>query len=84
MSEFAHPTGWGLPYGDAVQGEAMGNAMAQTQGILMGRRNYEDFYGFWPQQTDNPHRGAQPNPEVRRLVHGQRATPVAELHPAHR
>ena len=47
--------GWGLPYGDTVQGEAMGKAMAQTQGILMGRRTYEDFYGFWPHQTDNPY-----------------------------
>ena len=47
--------GWGLPYGDAVQGEAMGKAMAQTLGILMGRRTYEDFYGFWPHQTDNPY-----------------------------
>jgi hypothetical protein len=22
--------------------------------LLFGRRTYEDFYGFWPQQTDNP------------------------------
>jgi dihydrofolate reductase len=22
--------------------------------LLFGRRTYEDFYGFWPQQTNNP------------------------------
>jgi len=22
--------------------------------MLFGRRTYEDFYGYWPQQTDNP------------------------------
>jgi dihydrofolate reductase len=23
--------------------------------LLLGRRTYEDFYGFWPHQTDNPY-----------------------------
>jgi dihydrofolate reductase len=47
--------GWGIPYADQVQGEAMGKSMAQTRGILLGRRTYEDFYGYWPKQTDNPY-----------------------------
>ncbi len=47
--------GWGIPYADQVQGETMGKSMAQTRGILLGRRTYEDFYGFWPKQTDNPY-----------------------------
>jgi dihydrofolate reductase len=47
--------GWGIPYGDQVQGEAMGKSMAQARGILLGRRTYEDFYGYWPKQTDNPY-----------------------------
>jgi dihydrofolate reductase len=29
--------------------------MAQARGILLGRRTYEDFYGYWPKQTDNPY-----------------------------
>ena len=28
--------------------------MATTGGILLGRITYEDFYSFWPNQTDNP------------------------------
>jgi dihydrofolate reductase len=47
--------GWGIPYGDQVLGEAMGKSMAQSRGILLGRRTYEDFYGYWPKQTDNPY-----------------------------
>jgi dihydrofolate reductase len=47
--------GWGIPYADQVQGETMGKSMAQTRGILLGRRTYEDFYGYWPKQTDNPY-----------------------------
>ena len=23
--------------------------------LLLGRRTYEDFYAFWPKQTDNPY-----------------------------
>ena len=47
--------GWGIPYSDHVQGEAMGKSMAQSRGILLGRRTYEDFYDYWPKQADNPY-----------------------------
>ena len=47
--------GWGIPYADQVQVEAMGKSMAQSRGILLGRRTYEDFYGYWPKQGDNPY-----------------------------
>jgi dihydrofolate reductase len=47
--------GWGIPYPDQVQVEAMGKSMAQSRGILLGRRTYEDFYGYWPKQGDNPY-----------------------------
>jgi dihydrofolate reductase len=47
--------GWAIPYADQMQGEAMGKSMAQSRGILLGRRTYEDFYGYWPKQTDNPY-----------------------------
>jgi dihydrofolate reductase len=46
--------GWAAPYADPVMGEAAARGMAQTGGILLGRRTYQDFYSFWPKQTDNP------------------------------
>jgi dihydrofolate reductase len=50
---FAHG-GWALPYNDPVMGRVVGEAMAQGGSLLLGRRTYEDFAGYWPHQTDNP------------------------------
>jgi dihydrofolate reductase len=47
--------GWGIPYADQLQGETMAKSMAETRGILLGRRTYEDFYSYWPKQADNPY-----------------------------
>ncbi|WP_433724747.1 dihydrofolate reductase family protein [Nocardia sp. CA-129566] len=47
--------GWAHRYHDSVQARAMAEHMATHHGaLLLGRRTYEDFYGFWPHQTDNP------------------------------
>jgi dihydrofolate reductase len=46
--------GWAAPYADEVTGKLAADGMATTGGILLGRRTYEDFYGFWPKQPDNP------------------------------
>jgi dihydrofolate reductase len=46
--------GWSPPYGDAVMGSVMGERMGQGGALLLGRRTYEDFAGFWPKQKDNP------------------------------
>jgi dihydrofolate reductase len=46
--------GWALPYNDEVMGRVMGERMAQGGPLLLGRRTYEDFAGFWPKQRDNP------------------------------
>ena len=46
--------GWALPYNDAVMGRAMGEGMATSGALLLGRRTYEDFYAVWPNRTDNP------------------------------
>jgi dihydrofolate reductase len=35
-------------------GRAMGERMAEGGALLLGRRTYEDFYGFWPKQ-DSPY-----------------------------
>lgn len=46
--------GWAVPFADSVIGGLAGEGTAATDGLLLGRRTYEDFYGFWPNQTDNP------------------------------
>lgn len=46
--------GWAVPYADESQGQMAAEGMANTGAILLGRRTYEDFYGFWPNQSDNP------------------------------
>ena len=47
--------GWGQPYADPEMGKAAAESGATTDGILLGRRTYEDFYAVWPNQTDNPY-----------------------------
>lgn len=46
--------GWATPFADKVLGTATTDSMAGTGALLLGRRTYEDFYGFWPKQADNP------------------------------
>jgi dihydrofolate reductase len=46
--------GWALPYNDEVMGKVVGENMAGSGSLVLGRRTYEDFYGFWPKQADNP------------------------------
>jgi len=50
---FAHG-GWAAPYADSVMAATAGESMSSTGALLLGRRTYEDFYGYWPQQTNNP------------------------------
>ena len=47
--------GWATPYSDEVLGKVAGEGMAKSGALLLGRRTYEDLYGFWPKQPeDNP------------------------------
>jgi dihydrofolate reductase len=46
--------GWAAPYADEVTMGMAGEGMTTTGALLFGRRTYEDFYGFWPNQPDNP------------------------------
>jgi dihydrofolate reductase len=46
--------GWAIPGNDEVMGRKMGERLAKGGPLLLGRRTYEDFYGFWPKQSDNP------------------------------
>src|SRR2546429_2447278 len=44
--------GWAMPYATM---EAAEESKAYTGSLLLGRRTYEDFYGVWPNRTDNPY-----------------------------
>jgi dihydrofolate reductase len=48
--------GWAQPYGDPVMGTVMGERMATSGALLLGRRTYEDLAAFWPNQPEpNPY-----------------------------
>lgn len=51
-SGFVHG-GWAAPYG-AMQSSAIGESLPNMEALLLGRRTYEDFYAYWPKQTNNP------------------------------
>ena len=47
--------GWEPPYGDSVMASVAAEGMARGGALLLGRRTYEDFHSFWPNQPeDNP------------------------------
>jgi dihydrofolate reductase len=47
--------GWAVPNNDPVMARVMADGMARRGSLLLGRRTYEQFFGFWPKQTDNPY-----------------------------
>jgi dihydrofolate reductase len=47
--------GWAAPRSDEGMMREMTKGMGRTAGLLLGRRTYEHFYGYWPHQTDNPY-----------------------------
>jgi dihydrofolate reductase len=85
--------GWAQDRADEVMGRKMGERM-QGGPLLLGRRTYEDFFSFWPKQTDNPYTEALDNAQKyvasttlqeplpwrnSTLLHGDAASAVAEL-----
>lgn len=45
--------GWGTIGYDPAMQKALGAAMGSSWSLLVGRITYEDFAGFWPNQTSN-------------------------------
>jgi dihydrofolate reductase len=45
--------GWATLW-DPLIGSVAEESMSATEGLLLGRRTYEDFYSYWPSQADNP------------------------------
>jgi dihydrofolate reductase len=44
------PEEWHFPYFNDEMGEAIGEAMAASDAMLLGRVTYEGFAAFWPAQ----------------------------------
>ena len=43
--------GWSVPYFDPAVGDAIGAAQGERFDLLLGRRTYDIFAGYWPHQT---------------------------------
>jgi dihydrofolate reductase len=46
--------GWAAPHGDPEGGEAIVAAQGETFDLLLGRRTYDIFSGFWPKAPKSP------------------------------
>src|SRR5215471_18694020 len=83
--------GWAVPYAAMAQA---GESIANIGALLLGRRTYEDYYAFWPNQKDDPISAmldnlqkyvvsttlSEPLPWVNStLLSGDAAAPVARL-----
>jgi dihydrofolate reductase len=44
--------GWTVPYADDVMDETMSKQMGQPFDLLLGRKTYEIFAGYWPQHDN--------------------------------
>jgi dihydrofolate reductase len=50
---FAHG-GWAMPFVDDTAGRIIGETIAGAFDMLLGRRTYDIFAAYWPNQGDNP------------------------------
>jgi dihydrofolate reductase len=57
--------GWSVNYWDERMGQVMGEAMAEPFDLLLGRRTYDIFAGYWPTATED---GAKPLNDATKYV----------------
>jgi dihydrofolate reductase len=50
--------GWTVPYFDEFSGKVMGEQMGKPFDLLLGRKTYEIFASYWPQQDEKTNPGA--------------------------
>lgn len=60
--------GWTVPYFDEVMGQVMGDQMGQPFDLLLGRKTYDLFAGFWPKQDPKTSPGAAQLNEAKKYV----------------
>jgi len=46
--------GWSVNYWDDMMGQAMGDIFARKPELLLGRKTYDIFAGYWPLHEDEP------------------------------
>ena len=51
--DYAHG-GWAMPYFDTAMGEAFAAAQGRSFDLLLGRRTYDIFAGYWPKVENDP------------------------------
>ena len=51
--DYAHG-GWAMPYFDTAGGEAIAAAQGTSFDLLLGRRTYDIFAGYWPKVENHP------------------------------
>jgi dihydrofolate reductase len=44
--------GWTVPFADDVMGETMAKQMGQPFDLLLGRKTFDIFAGYWPQHNN--------------------------------
>jgi dihydrofolate reductase len=47
------PEQWQVPYFNEEMGQALGAQMAESDTLLLGRRTYQEFAAFWPNQPSD-------------------------------
>src|SRR3990172_7655327 len=45
--------GWTFPYFDEFAGKVMAEQMSRSFELLLGRKTYDIFAGYWPQHEDD-------------------------------
>jgi dihydrofolate reductase len=65
--------GWSVNYWDEMMGEVMGEIMGKPFDLLLGRRTYDIFAGYWPNATEE--QGAKPLNDATKYV-------VSNSHPS--
>src|SRR5580704_18110876 len=51
--DYAHG-GWAMPYFDTAMGEAIAAAQGRSFDLVLGRRTYDIFAGYWPKVENDP------------------------------
>jgi dihydrofolate reductase len=60
--------GWTVPYADEVMGEVMGKQMGVPFDLLLGRKTYDIFAGYWPRQDERTSPPAAPLNRAKKYV----------------